>query len=267
MAAGIRLGLRAEQSAACLCGHLCTPQPRCSLSDQPLKDCPEDPCRWRHGCPILSLLASCQGALNSPTHVCLQLPTSESKWSRVGADKGAEEDRRSRHPLPWALPGISAVLLPLFVNGNLQMNGPICFQTVGMNLSVREQVSRRASTEQETAWMWAEHDLSLVNFLNAPCPRWEETDLLFWMILKRLLCMSTPFCFRGLFYKRIYGVNAFVEMISWKNFWFHFSANCNIHVGTVRQHQIKGDNHLRLQSDSNIISELYIFSEPWIIVM
>lgn len=35
-----------------------------------------------------------------PTLVRLQLPTSESKWSRVGADKGAEEDRRSRHPLP-----------------------------------------------------------------------------------------------------------------------------------------------------------------------
>lgn len=44
--------------------------------------------------------------------VCLQLPSSESKWSRVGADKGAEEDRRSRHPLPRALAGISAVLLP-----------------------------------------------------------------------------------------------------------------------------------------------------------
>lgn len=196
---------------ACLCGHLCTPQSCCSLSGhQPLWDCPEDPCRWRHRCPILSLLASCQGALNSPTHVCLQLPTSESKWSRVGADKGAEEDHRSRHPLPWALPGISAVLLPLFVNGNLQMNGPICFQTVGMNLSVREQVSRRASTEQETAWMWAEHYLSLVNFLNALCPRWEETVLLFWMISRRVLCMSTPCCFTGLFYKRIYNVNDFV---------------------------------------------------------
>lgn len=56
-------------------------------------------------------------------------------------------------------------------------------------------------------------------------------------------------------------------MISWQNFWFHFSANSNIHVGAVRQHQIQGDNHLRLQSDSNIISELYIFSEPQIVVI
>lgn len=106
-------GFRAEQIMACLCGHLCAPQCCCSLSGhQSLWDCPEDPCRWRHRCPILTLLASCQGALNSPTLVCLQLPSSESKWSRVGADKGAEEDRRSRHPLPRALAGISAVLLP-----------------------------------------------------------------------------------------------------------------------------------------------------------
>lgn len=65
------LRFRAEQSMACLCGHLCTPQSCCSLSGhQPLWGCPEDPCRWRHRCPILSSsLASCQGALNSPTRL------------------------------------------------------------------------------------------------------------------------------------------------------------------------------------------------------
>lgn len=42
-----------------------------------------------------------------------------------------------------------------------------------------EQVSRRASVQQNRAWMRAEHYLSQVNVLNAPCPRWEETDLIF----------------------------------------------------------------------------------------
>lgn len=49
---------------------------------------------------------------------------------------GAEEDGRSRRPLPRALQDISTVLAPLFVNGSLVMNGLICPQTVGMNLSV-----------------------------------------------------------------------------------------------------------------------------------
>lgn len=49
---------------------------------------------------------------------------------------GEEEDGRSRRPLPGALPGISTVLAPRFVNGSLQVNGLICTQTVGMNLSV-----------------------------------------------------------------------------------------------------------------------------------
>lgn len=77
----------------------------------------------------------------SATHAFLGLPASESEWSGTGAGNGeghymgAEEDGRSRRPLPWALPGISTVLVPQFVNGSLQMNGLICLQTVGMNLS------------------------------------------------------------------------------------------------------------------------------------
>lgn len=49
---------------------------------------------------------------------------------------GAEEDGSSRRPLPWALLSISTVLAPQFVNGSLHMNGLICPQTVGMNLSI-----------------------------------------------------------------------------------------------------------------------------------
>ena len=67
----------------------------------------------------------------------------EKEWvERAGAGNGeghymgAEEDGRSRRPLPWALRGISTVLAPRFVNGSLQMNGLSCPQTVGMNLSV-----------------------------------------------------------------------------------------------------------------------------------
>lgn len=64
------------------------------------------------------------------------------KWSRMRAGNGeghyigAEEDGRSRRPLPWALPDISTVLVLQFVNGSLHMNGLICLRTAGMNLPV-----------------------------------------------------------------------------------------------------------------------------------
>lgn len=78
----------------------------------------------------------------------------KSEWSGAGAGNGeghymgAEEDGRSRHPLPWALLGISTVLAPPFVNGSLQMNGLICPQTVGMNLSVGAREQEGLSTEE-----------------------------------------------------------------------------------------------------------------------
>ncbi len=88
-------------------GFYCPPQSSRSLSGhQSLWECPEDPSRGRHLGPILSLLATGQGGLDSPTHAFLQLPASESEWSGAGAGNGeghyagAEEDGRSRRPLP-----------------------------------------------------------------------------------------------------------------------------------------------------------------------
>ena len=78
----------------------------------------------------------------------------------MARDMGEEEDGRSRRPLPWALPGISTVLAPPFVNGSLQMNGLICPQTVGMNLSV-------GAGEQE-GLRSAERGMNE----NTTCPRW-----------------------------------------------------------------------------------------------
>lgn len=69
-------------------------------------ECPEDPSRGRHLGPIRSLLALFQDALNSPTRSFLQLPVNESERSGTGAGNGvghymgAEEDGRSRRPLP-----------------------------------------------------------------------------------------------------------------------------------------------------------------------
>lgn len=80
-------------------------QSSCSLSGhQSLHDCPQDPSRCRHMGPIL--LAVGRGVLNSPTHAFLRLPASESEWGRMRAGNGerhymgAEEDGRSRRPLP-----------------------------------------------------------------------------------------------------------------------------------------------------------------------
>lgn len=124
-------------------GFYCPPQSSCSLSGhQSLWECPEDPSRGRHLGPILSLLATGQGALDSPAHAFLQLPASESEWSGAGAGNGkghymgAEEDGRSRRPLPWALPGISTVLAPRFFQWEPPDEWLICPETVGMNLSV-----------------------------------------------------------------------------------------------------------------------------------
>lgn len=106
----------------------------------------------------------------SPTHAFLGLPARESEWSGTGAGNdeghymGAEEDGRSRRPLPWALPGISTVLVPQFVNGSLQMNGLICLQTVGMNLSAGAGGPQHSRTPHE----WE---------LNTTCPRWTS-----WML-------------------------------------------------------------------------------------
>lgn len=106
----------------------------------------------------------------------LPVKASGAGWGPIRVRKRiAGPDTHSPEPLQ----ALVLYFSPVFVNGNLQMNGLICFQTVGMNLSVREQVSRRASAEQKTAWMGAEHYLSLVDFLNVPCPWWEETDLLY----------------------------------------------------------------------------------------
>lgn len=91
-------------------GFHCPPLSSRSLSGhQSLWDCPEDPSRGRHLGPFLSLLATSQAALSSPTHAFLQLPASESKNATGAGVKagngeghymGAEEDGRSRRPLP-----------------------------------------------------------------------------------------------------------------------------------------------------------------------
>lgn len=166
-------------------GSYCPPQYSRSLSGhQSLWESPEDSSGGRHLGPILTVLATSQGALDSPTHTFLQLPTSESKWSEVGAENGqghytrTEEDGRSRRPLPRALPGISTVLVPGLSMGASRWMGSFVLRQWGW-ICLSEQVSRRASARQYKAWMRAEHYLSQVNILNAFCPWWEETDLFF----------------------------------------------------------------------------------------
>lgn len=78
----------------------------------------------------------------------LPVKASGAGWGPIRVRKRiAGPDTHSPEPLQ----ALVLYFSPVFVNGNLQMNGLICFQTVGMNLSVREQVSRRASAEQKTA--------------------------------------------------------------------------------------------------------------------
>lgn len=175
----------------------------------------------------------------SPTLVCLQLPSSESKWSRVGADKGAEEDRRSRHPFPRALPGISAVLLPRVCQWEpSRWMGSFVFRQWGwICLSESKWAGGPPPSRRRHEWE-----------PNTTCPWWTwmssvpaERRLTSFSGSKRLLGMSAA-CFRAFLHKWIYSGIKIIHRGKLlclddfiRNFQFHFRANSDIPVGKVRQ--------------------------------